>query len=162
MIIEPSEGENKNFKICVILLLLIFIILKFFISPLMIEGESMEPTLDNKSFHLYLNSSIINLNIDKNDIVIFRKSSIEGKNIIKRVVAKEGDLVEIKDNKLFINSKEVKENYIAEPMKFANISVTVPKNCVFVLGDNRNNSLDSRYSLIGFVNLEEICGKLLF
>lgn len=84
---------------------------------------------------------------------------------IKRVIGKSGDVIDLKDNHLYRNGKKLEETYIKEAMK-TEIAVaiefpyTVPKDSVFVLGDNRNHSRDSRY--IGAVPLDHVLGVALF
>lgn len=87
------------------------------------------------------------------------------KTYIKRVIGVPGDYIEIKDNKVFVNGNELKEDYLDDGMVtemaggvFTNI--VVPNKCVFVMGDNRTNSRDSRH--FGCVPLEKIEGKILF
>lgn len=133
--------------------------------------------------------------VQKGDIIVFDKrayssytGSAENYNVVKRVVAVAGDLVSIKisgdASYLYVNGQAVEEDYLKEPMQaktyigadfeidpnFGTVSYnwTVPDNCVFVLGDNRNNSLDSRQN--GVVRLDAkdedgksyIVGKAIF
>ena len=80
---------------------------------------------------------------------------------IKRVIGLPGDLIEIKEGKLYRNGKNVEELYILEPMKRENPRrYTVPEGTVFVMGDNRNISVDSRE--IGVVPIDHILGKVIF
>lgn len=79
---------------------------------------------------------------------------------IKRVIGKEGDTLEFKNGKVIRNGKELNEDYIKEPMLYhSDEKVVVPKDSVFVMGDNRNNSSDSR--VIGCVPLDHVVGKYL-
>lgn len=80
---------------------------------------------------------------------------------IKRVIAKEGDTLEFKDGKVYRNGKVLKEPYIKEPMRFySDKKIVVPENHLFVMGDNRNNSRDSRH--IGCIPLDHVVGKYIF
>lgn len=80
---------------------------------------------------------------------------------VKRVIGKPGDILEFKDHKVFRNGEELNEPYIKELMDYeSDKKWVVPDNHIFVMGDNRNNSKDSR--MIGYVPLDHIMGKLLF
>lgn len=76
---------------------------------------------------------------------------------IKRVIGKPGDTIEIKEGRVYRNGKELKETYIKEPMLADNQTWTVPAKHVFVMGDNRNDSRDSRQ--IGFIPQDHVLGK---
>lgn len=119
----------------------------------------MTPTLHDKDI-MILNKIVYRFNdIKRFDIVVIKKD--DGQDIIKRVIGLPGDKVEYKDNKLYINGKVVKENFLhadtedLDTEKFG--SLTVPKNSYYVLGDNRKNSIDSRY--LGFIPKNEIEGR---
>lgn len=85
------------------------------------------------------------------------------KNLIKRVVGLPNDVVKIKDGILYINDQEVEESYLKE---YSNTKIknkdfgTIPQDQYLVLGDNRDDSLDSR--TIGFIKRESIVGKVIF
>lgn len=79
----------------------------------------------------------------------------------KRIVALQGDTVECKNGKLFVNNEEVKEDYILDDIKTYNIvKTTVPKGRLYVLGDNRMRSSDSR--VIGCISVDDILGKVIY
>ena len=114
----------------------------------------MEPTMQNKDYVWTEKVSYLFNEPDYNDIVILNFSSVndDEKYIIKRIIGLEGDKIEfIKDKKtntliLKRNGKILNEEYIKEPMTYGtNMTFEVGKDEVFVLGDNRNNSRDSRY-----------------
>ena len=98
----------------------------------------------------------------KNYIAIFDKSS-QGHNVwVKRVIGKGGDKLEFKNGHVYRNGSELDEPYINEPMEFSmDGSYTVPEGMVFVMGDNRNESLDSRSSYVGCIDERDILGKVL-
>ena len=82
----------------------------------------------------------------------------ENMYVIKRVVAISGDTIECKNNAVYVDDKEVEEPYIKG--KTSNFDkITVPKGCVFVMGDNRENSLDSRE--VGCIPLKKVLGKVV-
>ena len=80
---------------------------------------------------------------------------------IKRVIGKPGDVLEFRDNKVYRNGEAIKEEYVKEKAGYyINTKVKVPKGCVFVMGDNRNSSTDSR--MIGCIPMDHIIGKYKF
>ncbi|WCN39350.1 signal peptidase I [Aneurinibacillus uraniidurans] len=164
--------------------ILVVSITTFVIQPTEVLGSSMEPTLHNED-RVYISkiSHTLNYEPDYGDIVIIdshinsdhtlKEDIIENPIIsliyqnqdhnvwIKRVVGKSGDTLEFKDNKVYRNGKLLEEPYIKEAMlDNPDRTVVVPENHVFVMGDNRNNSSDSR--IIGCVPLDHILGKRLF
>jgi signal peptidase I len=111
---------------------------------------------------------------ERGDIVVFPSPVNEEKDMVKRVIAVEGDAVEIKDKKVILNGKELIEPYIqhtraGEILKGDNIGqMTVPRGHVFVLGDNRDESGDSRDWVdpatkrpVYFISVKNLKGKLL-
>lgn len=97
-----------------------------------------------------------------NDIVVVDyRNEVEEEQIIKRVVAVGGDHIEMKDNQFYRNGKLVKEDYILEKMYTEDFSYDIPEGKVFVMGDNRNISKDSR--MIGNVDFDDdVVGKVFF
>ena len=104
---------------------------------------------------------------EKGDVVVLTKDSFLPVPIVKRVIATEGDTVDInfETGEVSVNGVVQDEPYIAEET-FTVFDVdfpqTVPENCIFVLGDNRNNSTDSRYSGLGMVDTRYLLGKVLW
>jgi signal peptidase I len=104
----------------------------------------------------------------RGDIVVFIFPKDRSKDFVKRVIGVGGDTIEIKDKKIFINGKEFSDSYSihndtvilpASQQPRDNFGpVTVPENSIFVMGDNRDQSLDSRYW--GFVDLKDVEGKV--
>ncbi|NLT95058.1 MAG: signal peptidase I [Clostridia bacterium] len=170
--------------------LVIALFLNFFVlQPSTVFGSSMEPTLSEGDFIImsklintfdlmpnYGDIVIIDSNVQekhtfKDDVVFALKynkiSSLITKQIpedrywIKRVIGKAGDLIEIKDGVVFRNGIPLVEPYVKEEMIHTDsIRVIVPKGHIYVLGDNRNHSADSR--IIGSVPVENVLGKLIF
>lgn len=130
-----------------------------------VTSGSMEPTLRTKE--IILSTRLFNENnISRGDIVTFKRPEYEeGKtNLTKRVVALEGDCVSFKDGYLYINGNKVDESDYLSPDIETNSpkEFVVPEDCVFVLGDNREDSYDSRFWENPFVNKSQITDKYLF
>lgn len=100
-------------------------------------------------------------NINRYDIIVFyppkeAKPEYKSEKYVKRVIGLPGDTVSIKDNKVYINGKLIEEDYIKEPMETADATYEIPKDEYFVMGDNRNNSLDARFWNGAFVKKDSI------
>lgn len=128
----------------------------FLFVPYEVHGASMEPTLQGDEL-LIVNKLIYRVDQpDYGDIVVFHTD--EQRDFIKRVIGLPGDQIAIKDGKVYRNGKPLEEPYIYEPMNFnMEEEVTVPEGHIYVLGDNRNNSKDSRR--IGPVNIDAVVGR---
>lgn len=126
-----------------------------------VSGESMNPTLDSGD---WLTVKAVNTSYERGDIVVITQPNSLNEPLIKRIIAVEGDVIDINfaQGTVKINGEIINEPYIAEPterMFDVAFPTTVPEGCVFVMGDNRNNSLDSRSSSIGFIDTRYILGK---
>ena len=140
----------------------------------MVEMDySMNPTLNNGDKMLVSN---VFYKPKAGDIVVFKKDSYDpNKALVKRVIATEGQWVEVDYEEGVVRVGDTKdtmvaleENYIAEPATTRyytdtnDYPIQVPANCVFAMGDNRNNSTDSRSSMVGFVDENYVLGKAVF
>ncbi|MGN0667198.1 MAG: signal peptidase I [Huintestinicola sp.] len=129
-----------------------------------VDGDSMLPTLQNGE-RLIVNHLFYTP--EKGDIVIVDSRGL-GKAIVKRVIATEGQQVDINfdTGEVKVDGTVLQEDYILELTKRDedghDYPVTVPENCIFVMGDNRMNSLDSRSSVVGFVPVDDVMGKVVF
>ena len=94
---------------------------------------------------------------EKGDLVVFDDEDYS-QNMIKRIIAVEGDTLHIADGKVYVNGEEIEEDY-AEGYTEGDVYMVIPQGCVFVMGDNREKSIDSRY--FGVVNTDNIYGRVL-
>ena len=163
--VRSARGEVYEWIQCLVFALIFCVILfVFFFRLVDVVGDSMNPTLENADKMVV---SDLFYKPKQGDIVIFRKDEYKREALVKRVIATEGQTVEIDFNKgrVYVDGVLLDEPYIAEPTRnqidFTGIQV-VPEGCVFVMGDNRNESADSRDSRIGMVDERLIIGKVLF
>lgn len=147
-------------SVLVIVLLLVFRIV-------IVSGSSMYDTLLDGDYLLLL-SNIFYSEPKPGDIVVISKKSFdEGAAIVKRVIATEGQQVDIDfaEGTVYVDGVALEESYANTPTNSNGgvaFPLTVPEGCLFVLGDNRNSSRDSRYPEIGFVDKREILGKAIW
>ncbi len=156
----------KTFAVVIIIVL---IVRTFFFANYMVHGESMMPTIENGE-RLIINKIGYEFSEpDRFDLVVFHAN--EESDYIKRIIGLPGDYIEYEDDTLYINGEKQTEEYLT-PFKnqmggddftndFTLEEITgeteVPEGKVFVLGDNRQNSMDSRQ--LGFIDMNEIVGK---
>jgi len=131
-------------------------ILLIFIQPSIVEGRSMYPTLHDKDKLILWKLG----DVKRNDIVVFDSHDVDNNKYVKRVIGVAGDEIVIKDSIVTVNGETLDETYINEPVFNGDLSLIVPENEIFVLGDNRNHSNDSR--AFGTVKLDDVDGKMIF
>lgn len=145
--------------ICVLALVLTLLTKQFITQVYAISGRSMEPTLHDGEMVMIHKLSPSLIGLDRGDLVIFRAPKDANKDLIKRVVALPGDTVEILDNELFVNGELVFEEYILQDAYSRDEDrLTVPPDQIYVLGDNRPQSQDSRQ--FGPVPLRSVRGEV--
>ncbi len=140
----------------ILLSIFLFLAINALTARMHVDGVSMYPTLQDHSFVLVNKLSYRSHLPEHGDIIVFQSILNIKDNFIKRVIGLPGDTVEARDGKIFVNGTPLKEPYIAAPPNYTGVWI-VPKNRVFVLGDNRNNSSDSHNW--GAVPLENVIGK---
>ncbi|ANZ94416.1 signal peptidase I [Brochothrix thermosphacta] len=145
----------REYAFVAAVIILIIIARVFFFSPVVIDGHSMDPTLNDRDRHIAYKQA----SIDRFDIVIFDEIG-SGSIFVKRIIGMPGDTVKVSHNELYINGKKTTQSFTTQGVTDDIDEVTVPADSYYVLGDNRENSTDSR--MIGFVNKDQIDGKLGF
>ena len=168
--LEPGPGEEKPSRSrslvesLVILggaLLVAFVVKTFLFQAFFIPSPSMVPTLEVHDRVLVNKLSYRLHEVHRGDVVVFERQPGDAgtiRDLIKRVVAVEGDTIETRGDTLYVNDQPVKEPYV----KSSNIGTavarrTIPANQVFVMGDNRTNSSDSR--VFGPIDEDRIVGR---
>ncbi len=146
--------------------LAVVVLFTFVIRLIGVDGHSMVPTLQDGDRLLVLNSMLYD-DYRYGDIVVLRKESFLAEPVVKRVIATEGQTVDIdfSSGSVFVDGELLDEDYINdltfddEGMAFP---LTVPEGSIFVMGDNRNHSTDSRDPRLGTVDARYVIGKAVF
>lgn len=154
----------KNKKECINLIIFTIVSLIIFrgiLSIGYIPSASMEPTLKVGDITITNRLAYIVKEPGRGEIITFKR---EGKVLIKRVIGVEGDTITFDNGEVYINGIKLDESeYIDADVKtICRKEFVVPNDCVFVLGDNRENSYDSRYWEEPFVAEEEIISKHMY
>lgn len=150
-------------KVIVITLIVTYGVL-YFVQISKVYGTSMLPTYHEGNIVLVDKVFYKHSEPKRNDIVVvdYKDANMKETFIIKRVVGIGGDHIEIEDNELYLNGELLEEDYINGAMiNSEDMLVDVPEGKVFVMGDNRNNSLDSRK--LGYFDFDEdVIGRVFF
>lgn len=168
----PAERKNlflEWFKAVVIAFVLFIFIRAFFFSSYVVDGRSMQPTLQDGN-KLVVNKIGYRIqDISRFDIIVFHANDRE--DYVKRVIGLPGDQIMYKDDLLYVNGVKYHEPYLKQFKLFPGRNVTgdftlgdvtnsekVPDGKLFVLGDNRIGSMDSRH--FGYISIDEVVGKV--
>ncbi len=158
--------ESREWLQAFLLAVVLFILIRTFLfAPFIVDGESMVPTLHSGERLIVTKAVYLWGKPKRGDIVVFHAT--QTRDYIKRVIGLPGETVEVRNDRLYINGKEVAEPYLEEYRRKtheAGLALTedfgpqqVPEGAYFVLGDNRRNSQDSR--MIGVISEEQIVGR---
>ena len=168
---EPVEKSKKGWKRELlewieslgIAIIVVLLLTNFVFRFVVVSGSSMEPTLhDRNRLFVYR----LGYEPENGDIIVFEPKGAPKQYYVKRVIATEGQTVNIENGDVYVDGKKLNEGYIAAKIMSdypGQYPKTVPEDCVFVLGDNRNASRDSRDEAgVGMVEEKSIVGKALF
>ncbi|GAA0596449.1 signal peptidase I [Virgibacillus siamensis] len=160
----------KIIPVVILAAALAFVFRSYLFASYIVEGESMEPTLYDGNM-LMVNKVVYDMSdVDRFDVIVFHAT--RKTDYVKRVIGLPGDKIAYKNDKLYVNGRYVEEKFL-EPLKKVTDTkpytkdftlmgttgkTTVPEGKLFVMGDNRDNSLDSRK--FGFVSMDRLVGKV--
>lgn len=166
---ERKSEWAEWLKALVIVFVLTFVIRTYIVSPIVVDGPSMLPTLHDRD-QMIVNKLVYHIKEpERFDIVIFHASSES--DFIKRVIGLPGEHIAMRNNNLYVDDEYVEENFLFDGNKRITGLTTnnfeleeltghhevIPEGYVLVLGDNRNNSTDSRS--IGLISIDDIVGR---
>ena len=172
---EPAEAQKLPFGYeaytwlhdvvsCLAFVMILFV---FFLRLIGVSGPSMTPTLLNGD-RVILLSNFLYRDVEAGDIVVMQIPSFDEEPIVKRVIAKGGQTVDIdfEAGEVYVDGVLLQENYINDLTHLSytdgpSFPVTVPDGSLFVMGDNRNESADSRYGPIGMVDERRVLGRVM-
>lgn len=179
---EIAPAKKTNFVVdllqsIVIALFVCIVLYLFILTPNQVDGYSMCPNFDDGQLLLTNKLSVwlgnsgvgqgLGLDYSKGDIVVFQPPTRD-KALIKRIIATTGDRVGVRDGKVYINGERLAENYLPTERRTEGGSyiaegeeVLVDEGKYILMGDNRGNSLDSRFNEIGQVPREWLQGKVI-
>ena len=169
---EPEEKPNWKKTLLVyahdiLYLLAALVVLSLVLRVVVVNGTSMNSTLKDGDYLLVL-SNVFYRNPKQGDVIVASKETFDnGAPIVKRVIATEGQVVDIDfdEGVVYVDGVALDEPYTLTPTSLyegIDFPLIVGDNCVFVLGDNRNGSRDSRHPDIGLIDKREIIGKVIF
>lgn len=162
---EASDGRDLylNMRVLVIMMGAFVLLFTFVARIIVVSGPSMENTLFGGDLILVWSAGYAPR---QGDIVVLTQERYQEDSIVKRVIAVEGQRVDVdyNANTVYVDGVALEEDYIKEQMLVPHFGeginhVTVPEGCIFVMGDNRNNSADSRYPDIGIVDTRCVIGR---
>lgn len=161
--VEKTREAYEWVRLMVGSVLAVVLLFTFVIRLIGVDGCSMLPTLQDGDRLLVLNDPLCG-GYGPGDIVVLRKEGFLPTPIVKRVVATEGQVVDIDfmSGIVYVDGLPLKEDYVNEPTlteEGTEFPLTVPEGSVFVMGDNRNNSTDSRDVRLGTVDERYIIGR---
>jgi len=173
--LKKKSSLRENIEAILVAVVLALIIRTFVVQAFKIPSGSMKDTLLIGD-HILVNKFIYGIKIpfsgttliplknpERGDIVVFKYPQDPSKDFIKRVIGTAGDRIEIRNKTVYVNGKRLKQDFViftdnrSLPVRDYLGPITVPKDSLFVMGDNRDNSHDSRFW--GFVKLKEVKGK---
>jgi signal peptidase I len=161
---EPQPDRLREFLRemleTILLALVLFLIINTLTARIRVEGSSMVPSLNHNNYVIVNRLAYRLGEVERGDVVVFKFPHNKEEDYIKRVIALPGETIEISNGFVYINGQPIEEPYIKAPLARDYPAVTVPPEMVYVMGDNRNDSSDSRRW--GALSEGDIIGKAVF
>ena len=172
---DKKKKEKKPMPVFMqlILIVVMVVVLRNVMGTVLVKGSSMEPNFNHGDL-VFINKLSTSVGSpDYGDVVICKLDEGAGyENIIKRVIGLPGDEIDIVEDEysedgeylLYVNGEYIEEDFLGEPMRVdgdVEYPFEVPENSYFVMGDNRNESLDSRRESVGAIHKDDLMGKVV-
>jgi len=149
----------RDALITIALALVIFLALQAMFQSVKVIGSSMEPSLEQGQYLVVSKAAYWFHSPRRGDVIVFNSPQDPDHELIKRVIATPGEIVEIRDGKVYINDQPLEEDYILEAPNYRFPPQRVPDGRYLVLGDNRNHSSDSHIWVDPWLPEENVIGK---
>ncbi len=155
--LSPAEVLADMVKTMLLALLLALLIRTFFVEVYLVFGPSMEPSL-YEGERVLVNKLAYRLREPRSgEVVVFAEPGGKNRSLVKRVVGISGQKLEVRSGSVFLDGEMVREHYVISPSEDTVPPQTIDEGKIFVMGDNRSNSVDSRY--FGPVAVDAVRGK---
>jgi signal peptidase I len=166
-ILKPEIRKRKSpirelLETVVSAVLIAAFIMIFIARAYTVNGDSMLPTLQHGERLLVDKISYRFVEPSRGEIIVFKNPADTSEQFVKRVIGLPGDKVAISQGVVYVNDQPIEENYTFAPARIGFSPQIVPEGTYFVLGDNRNNSEDSRFSRVGFLPRNLIVGRAIW
>lgn len=171
---DKQDNANKTslkaefleiIKEVIIVVAIVLFIRTFIFENTKVIGPSMEPTLHENNALIVNKFEYRFTKPERGEIIVFPYKGDPSKHYIKRIIGLPGEVIDIKNQTVFIDGKPLEEDYILERMEQrgdVGFPFAIPEDTYFVMGDNRNNSSDSRYQDVGTIEKSKIIGHAVF
>lgn len=140
-------------------ILMAYLLQAYLVKPFQIPSESMMPTIDPGDRILVNRLAYRYGSVQRGDIIVFKAPTDPSVDYVKRIVAVAGDTIEVRRGQVILNGETQVEPYITAEQKTSFAAQKVPEGAVFVMGDNRGDSQDSRFWPVPWLNVDSILGK---
>jgi len=167
---KPQKAEEKKslkreifewIMVFVVAAAMAFVVRTFIFEPVRVDGSSMLYTLTDSEFMIATKFDYLLGDPERFDIVICNyPNTSDGMYRVKRVIGMPGETMELRAGELYIDGEHIEQNFDMTPNETYFGPYTVPEGHYFVLGDNRNNSKDSRSAMVGPLSRDEIKGHV--
>ena len=159
---KPKSQIRELFETIGSAVLIAAFIMIFIARAYTVNGDSMLPTLQHGERLLVDKLSYRFIEPSRGEIIVFKNPSNTSEQFVKRVIGLPGDKVAITQGVVYVNDQPIEENYTFAPARIGFSPQIVPEGTYFVLGDNRNNSEDSRFGRVGFLPRNLIVGRAIW
>jgi len=164
-IANPLVRTLLEWFIAAVLAILFFLVMRNFVFRVAhVTGSSMQPTLAEGNIVILNRAGWLLFGPRHGDIVAFPYRLDPSENFIKRIIGLEGDVIDLRDGAFYVNDVRLEDDFAHERIVQRgdeNFPFVVPPGTLFVLGDNRNGSKDSRFTAVGAVPVTDVVGRVV-